>query len=334
MLYEIKKLKKTYDGRNVLDLDHLELERQKIIGLLGPNGAGKTTLLEILAFLLAPSKGSVRYKGRLVDYRSTGQVKLRQEVVLVQQQPILFSTSVSKNVEFPLKLRKFPRGEREKIVRELLALVGMEEFRDYRANRLSGGETQRVAIAQALACSPGVILLDEPTASVDVENQIAIEHIIRQINHEKGISVIFTTHDRVQASRVADEMVFLFDGKRASTIYENIFSGRVERENDGRYYFVTQNGIKLPVRGERSGWVKAFINPEQICINKTEPSPRENKYEGRLLQITDEKEKIRFLVDVGMPLSVLVQKEDFSELEFGIGEALWVSIPAEAIGVI
>ena len=334
MLYEIEKLKKAYDGRSVLNLDHLALEERKIIGLLGPNGAGKTTLLEILAFLLPPSNGSVRYKGRLVDYRSTDQVKLRQEVVLVQQQPILFSTSVSKNVEFPLKLRKFPRGEREKIVRELLVLVGMEEFRDYRANRLSGGETQRVAIAQALACSPGVILLDEPTASVDVENQIAIEHIIRKINHEKGISVIFTTHDRIQASRVADEMVFLFDGKRASTIYENIFSGRVERENDGRYYCVTQNGIKLPVRDEGSGWVKGFINPEQISINKTEPSPRENNYEGRLLQITDEKEKIRFLVDVGMPLSVLVQKEDFSDLGFGIGEALWVSIPAEAIGVI
>ncbi len=334
MLYEVEKLGKTYDERNVLDLDHLAFEREKIVGLLGPNGAGKTTLLEILAFILAPSKGLVRYKKKPVDYRSPSLVKLRQEVVLVQQQPILFSTSVSKNVEFPLKLRKIPKGKRGEIVEELLGLVGMEEFKESRANRLSGGETQRVAIAQALACSPAVILLDEPTASVDVENQITIEHIIRQINQEKGISVIFTTHDRIQASRVADEMVFLFEGKRASTIYENIFSGRIAKDRDGRYYCATQNGIKLPVRRDRSGLVKVFINPELISINKKEPSSREGLFKGRLLQVADEKDKVRILVDVGIPMSVLVPKENFSGLGISMGEELWVMIPPESIGMI
>jgi tungstate transport system ATP-binding protein len=99
----------------------------------------------------------------------------------------------------------------------------MRDFGHARAHKLSSGETQRVSIARALACFPEVILLDEPTANVDVENQIAIERIIREINRTKSISVVFTTHNMIQASRLADETVFLYEGKVARSIYENIF---------------------------------------------------------------------------------------------------------------
>ena len=99
--------------------------------------------------------------------------------MLVQQHCILFTATVWKNVEFPLTIRRIDKARRERIVEELLDLVGMAAFRHSKAHRLSGGETQRVAIAQALACFPEVILLDEPTANVDVENQITIERIVR-----------------------------------------------------------------------------------------------------------------------------------------------------------
>ena len=215
MLFELNNLKKTYDGRTVLDLERLSLDREKIISLLGPNGAGKTTLLEIMAFLSRPSSGEVWFNQEKVDFTTSKLIHLRRKVVLVEQQSILFTTRVWKNVAFPLRIRGTSKARRDQIVEELLDLVGMGAFRHAKAHKLSGGETQRVAIARALACSPEVILLDEPTANVDVENQIAIERIIQEINQTKGISVIFTTHNMIQASRLADETVFLYEGKVA-----------------------------------------------------------------------------------------------------------------------
>ncbi len=252
MLYKLKNLKKTYDQRTVLDLDRLCLERNRVIALLGPNGAGKTTLLEILAFLVRPNSGDIWFDSEKVNFIRGKLMALRKQVVLVQQQPILFSTTVFKNVEFPLKIRNTSKKKRERIVGELLALVGMEMFRHAIAHKLSGGETQRVAIARALACSPEVILMDEPTASVDVENQIIIEGIIREINRKKHISVIFTTHNLIQASRLADETVFLYEGRVAQSIYENIFSGRIEVGRKGDNYCVLQNGLRLRVPSKKN----------------------------------------------------------------------------------
>ncbi|MGD8981899.1 MAG: ATP-binding cassette domain-containing protein, partial [Desulfobacterales bacterium] len=109
MLYELKNIIKAYNGRAVLDLNHLCLQKGRVIGLLGPNGAGKTTLLEILAFLLAPTSGEIRFKQEKINSNIGGLIKLRRKVVLVQQHPILFTTTVYKNIDFPLKIRKTPK---------------------------------------------------------------------------------------------------------------------------------------------------------------------------------------------------------------------------------
>ena len=305
MLYELRNLKKTYDGRTVLDIDQLFLPAGKVLGILGPNGAGKTTLLEILAFLQPATSGEIRFNGSGVDFSTNSLINLRRKVVIVGQHPILFTATVSKNLEFPLGIRKLPKPSRQKIIDELLELVGMRPFREARGHKLSGGETQRVAIARALACSPKVILFDEPTANVDVENQIAIERIISEINKEKGISVIFTTHDMVQASRLAEDTLFLYDGKITHSTYENIFSGQIEATEGGSTYCRVQNRLRLKVRTHQSGRVRIFIDPTLVRITSNQSEVvRENTFCGRLIQLTDEQNRIRALVDVGIPLSV------------------------------
>ena len=334
MLYELKNLIKTYDKRTVLNLERLSLEKNKILGLLGPNGAGKTTLLEILAFLIRPSAGDVWFKKEMVNFTNGKLMDLRRKVVLIQQQPLLFTTTVFKNVEYPLKIRKTPKAKRERIVKELLDLVGMGMFTHASAHKLSGGETHRVAIAQALACFPEVILMDEPTASVDVENQINIERIIKEINRKKGISVIFTTHDMIQASRLADETLFLYEGKVAQSIYENIFSGQIEVDSKGYKYCVLNSGLKLRVSSQKVGSIRISIDPKAVKLNQKESSPSTyNSFKGTLIQLADEQTMVRALVDMGIPMSVLIPKEVFKSLHLDLGEEVRLYCPKDSIDV-
>ena len=332
MLYRIEDLIKSYGAREVLNLKNLSLEGGRIHGLIGPNGAGKTTFLEILAFLLPPTSGEIWYQEERVDFSSVRLSRLRKKVVLVQQHPILFTTSVFNNVVFPMRIRGKTQAERVSAVDELLGLVGMEAFRKAGAHRLSGGETQRVAIAQALACSPEVVLLDEPTASVDMENQIIIERIIRDINRDKGISVVFTTHDIIQASRLAHEIVYLFDGRIAESIHENIFSGHIVSGPDGQKYCKLQNNLRFPVITERSGHVRIAINPHAIDIRKDSLNGAgEDNLRGRLIQLTQELDHVRALINVGVPLSVLIPKERARDQELYVGEEVRLDFPPESI---
>jgi tungstate transport system ATP-binding protein len=324
MLYEIENLAKVYGGRKVLDVSLL-LERGKVTCFLGPNGAGKTTLLEVLAFISTPTSGVLRYKEDKVDFGKTDLVSLRKGVVLLLQKPILFSTSVYNNLEFPLKIRNIKKTEREKTVRQLLSLVGMERLSQAKAHKLSGGETQRVAIAQALACSPEVILMDEPTTSVDVENQIIIEGIIREINRLRGISVIFTTHDRLQASRLADNILFLHEGRVSLSINENIFSGIIEKDM-GITFCVLANGLKIPVMTEKTGPARISIDPAGVKHGNAQSG---YKVKGKVIQLTDEKEYVRALIDIGVPLSIIVNRADLP----AIGEEVFFAFDPEKVEV-
>ena len=334
MLYDLKNLTRNYGGRNVLDLS-LSLEKGRVIGLLGPNGAGKTTLLEVLSFLASPTSGEVYYKGARVDFGKSDLIRLRKEAVLVQQKPILFTASVFSNVEFPMKIRDVKKNEREKTVNQLLAMVGMESFSRATAHRLSGGETQRVAIAQALACSPEVILMDEPTASIDAENQIIIERIIRDINRLKGISVIFTTHDRIQASRIADKIVFIYEGRLTGDLHENIFSGFIEKDSEGKAFCVIQDNLKIPVKTDRTGQVRISLNPDAAGIISN-PVGIEDRFNinGRVIQLSYEKGSIRILIDIGVPLTVIMQPDNIKGVPPGIGENVRLSLNPEKIEVL
>jgi tungstate transport system ATP-binding protein len=333
ILYQLKNLVKAYDGRVVLDLKRLFLEKGKVIGLLGPNGAGKTTLLEILAFLLPPTSGEIWFKQEKAHLNVGKLMKLRRKVVLVQQQPLLFTTTVFKNVEFPLKVRKTPKGKRSRMVDELLDLVDMRSFRDADAHKLSGGQTQRVAIARALACSPEVVLLDEPMSSVDVENQVTLARIIHEISRQRGMSVVFTSHDVVQTSRLADDSIFLLDGKVAKSAYENIFSARIETGTGDHKFCTLPNGLQLKIKSEKTGPIRISIAPGELRLSPNTPKRSENTVKGKIVQLNEERIHVRALVDAEVPLNVLIPKESFNRYDTGIGDDVWVTCPVESIDI-
>ena len=213
MLYVLSKITRKYGSRTVLDIPLMEIEKGKIYALLGPNGAGKTTLLNILGFLEAPTAGDVFYHSTPVSFFESYLQHLRREVVMIDQHPILFTSTVYKNVEFGLRIRGISQKKRGIIIEETLDLVGMSDFIQAQAHRLSGGETQRVALARALAVSPEVLLCDEPTSNLDVENQAAIINTLKQINEQRKITIMFTTHYIYQVSSLAHHAFFLDQGK-------------------------------------------------------------------------------------------------------------------------
>lgn len=212
-LFEIKNLTKVYNGKKVLDVPFLTFEEGKIYALLGVNGAGKTTFLSILNLLLAPSTGSILYRGLNILNSQTDKVHIRREMTMVTQTPYLFNTTVEDNIAYGLRIRNFSRDQIGDIVSRCLVRVRLSGFEKRRARELSGGEVQRVAIARALAIEPRVLLLDEPTANVDIETISLIDELLEELNSKSQMSIIMATHDRNQAHHLAHKVFILEDGR-------------------------------------------------------------------------------------------------------------------------
>ncbi|KAF1082377.1 MAG: ABC-type tungstate transport system, ATP-binding protein [Candidatus Rifleibacterium amylolyticum] len=213
MLYELDGVKRLHGERAIVDIEQLAIETGKIYALTGPNGAGKTTLLQMLAFLERPDTGTIKFAGESVDFCEKHLRPLRRRVVLVDQQPILFSMSVFANVELPLKLRNVKSAERKVSVENALRQVDMLAFAEAMGGRLSGGEIQRVALARALVCRPEVLLLDEPTSNIDKQHQPIIEDLIRIANSDYKATVIFSTHSMPLVEKLADWHLLMEAGK-------------------------------------------------------------------------------------------------------------------------
>ncbi|PIE56885.1 MAG: hypothetical protein CSA34_00855 [Desulfobulbus propionicus] len=327
-IYLLEGVKRIYGDSTVLDIDRLEIEEGAMYSLVGANGAGKTTLLDILGFLAPPDRGAMHFRGQPVRPNEKSLRDLRQQVVMLDQHPIMFSTSVRKNVEFGLKARGVSRRERDGIVDEVLEVVNMRAFKQRNAKRLSGGETQRLALARALALSPAVFLCDEPTASVDAENKAAINDLLRRINQERGITIIFTTHERFQASSLAEKTLVLERGRLVSSIYENVFTCEVEITGDVTCCTINdQVSLQVPaaMAPARPGEYRMFVDPTAIeLVPRAQGDP--GILRGRIALMMEVQEQVRITVDAGIPVTVLIPKEMYRLRRPCLGDAVALRI--------
>lgn len=332
-LYVLRDVQQIFEGRTVLDLPELVLEAGQSYALLGPNGSGKTTLLHILAMLNAPAKGRVFYKGQEINWKANYLTPIRRELVLVDQHPIMFSTTVVKNVEYGLKVRRINSAKRRQTAMESLERVGMQDFAHRPAHLLSGGETQRVAIARAMACSPRVMLFDEPTASVDVENQAVIEKIIESIRKEREITVIFSTHKRLEASRLAENKVFLFEGKLSGPGGENLLPGSVVRRN-GRNVCILREKVEVEMDRVPEGPCRVLINSEKVRIYSMDQAGKmfsDGQIPGKVLQMTAEGDHIKVLMDIGFPIRSVMTRQEAAESGILVGDDVMVAFDPGAV---
>jgi tungstate transport system ATP-binding protein len=188
-------------------IDHVSYacEARPCTTVLGPNGAGKSLLLRLCHGLISPSSGRILWNG--LDVRA-----VRQSQAMVFQRPVLLRRTVAANIRYALSVRGIPRRQRRAIVSEALGQAGLLELAARPARVLSVGEQQRLALARAWALKPQVLLLDEPTASLDPAATQAVETLLGRIR-QTGTSIIMTTHDLGQARRLADEVLFLHRGR-------------------------------------------------------------------------------------------------------------------------
>lgn len=171
--------------------------------VVGPNGAGKSTLLRMCMGLVAPTSGKISWGGR-VDSKPTRRA-------LVFQRPVMLRRTVIANIAYGLRHADYPREKISARAEDLLARVGLADLAQRPARRLSGGEQQRLALARALARDPDLLLLDEPTASLDPAATRSVEEIVRAAA-QSGIKIVMASHDLGQMRRLAGEVVFMVRG--------------------------------------------------------------------------------------------------------------------------
>ena len=201
-------------GQTALEIPAMDIYAGQSYAVVGANGAGKSTLFKVLTLLVQPQQGQVLWRGQdIVKTTAWSPNRLRQHVVLVHQHPVMFRTSVFRNVAYGLNLRRVPRCEIVRRVEAALTWVRMETFATRPARSLSGGEAQRVALARALVVEPDVLLLDEPTANLDSRSCAVIEGLIQELQLTHGRTVLFTTHDMAQAYRLSDDVIALSQGR-------------------------------------------------------------------------------------------------------------------------
>lgn len=223
----------------VADLD-LAVAPGSMVALLGPSGCGKTTTMKMIAGLLTPTSGDVRFDGESV----VGVRPERRPVAMVFQKSLLFPhMTVRENVGFGLKMRKVPAAEIRSRVEEFLELVRLPGMADRRVGELSGGQEQRISLARALIVSPKILLLDEPLSALDANLRIEMRDLIRSVQSELDLTAVFVTHDQEEAVVLADKIALILDGRLqqyagAADFYQRPASVRVAR------FFGTDNLIE------------------------------------------------------------------------------------------
>lgn len=197
-MIELSSVIKRYGAKIALDIPDLIIGSGERVALIGPNGSGKTTLIRLIAGVIAPDAGTIQ----------TG-VLSRGEIGYLPQHAYAFDLSVQQNVELALE----HGHDRAKIAREALSRVGLLPLAHARANCLSGGETQRMALARILARRRKLLLLDEPTASADIQAIDQIERAILDYAKETGCTLVFSSHAPSQAMRLSTRVIALDGGK-------------------------------------------------------------------------------------------------------------------------
>ncbi len=198
--------KKVWGARDI----NLKVNDKEFIVFLGPSGCGKTTTLRMIAGLEEVTEGKVLLDGKDITYLPP---RFRDVSMVFQSYAVWPHMTVYDNIAFPLRMKKIPKDEIDKIVREVTKLVNIHEYIERYPRQLSGGQRQRVALARAIAVKPKIFLMDEPLSNLDAKLRVRMRTELKAIHHKTEATTIFVTHDQSEAMSMADRIVVMRAGR-------------------------------------------------------------------------------------------------------------------------
>lgn len=260
-IIELHNISKTYDDNTVLDKLSLDIKKNEFLTLLGPSGCGKTTTLKIIAGFEYADEGQVLFEGKEMNNLPPYE---RQVNTVFQKYALFPHMNIYENIAFGLKIKKMPKEEIDKKVKEMLKLVALEGFENRKVDSLSGGQQQRIAIARALVNEPKVLLLDEPLGALDLKLRQEMQIELKRMQQKLGITFIFVTHDQEEALSMSDTIIVMNKGKiQQMGTPEDIYN---EPENSFVARFIGESNIFDGVMLD--DFKVVFCDKEFDCVDK------------------------------------------------------------------
>lgn len=352
-LLEIRSLMVDRGGACVLQIPTFTLQRNETVALIGPNGTGKSSFLLALAGLLPIRSGEILYRQQPIvpGFASTGY---RRKLAMVFQEPLLFDKTVADNVAVGLKLRHINSREIDERVKSCLDRFRITHIADRSARKLSGGEAQRTSLARAFATNPEIILLDEPFVALDPPARQTLSEDLERVLRESGAAAVLTTHDQVDALRLADRMVVMQQGrivqsgtpseinKQPANEFvatfvgmENIFAGIVTDSVNGLYSVsVADKIMEIMGDGVPRESVVICIRPEYVVIslnNPDETSSTRNIFACTVSKIVQLGLFTKIYLDCGFSLVASITNQSFESLGLQPGSRVFASFKATAV---
>ncbi len=337
-----------------------ELRPGLVTAVVGHNGAGKSTLAQVIAGTLRLDSGTVSIGERVVDDAATFVPARRRGVAMVSQAPRIFThMSVLANVAFPLRVRGVGRAEARAAALEQLRAVGIADLASKRASDLSGGQAARVAIARALVFRPEVLILDEPTAALDVEATAQVSAVLRERLAGSGITTLLVSHDIAEVLSLASHMIVMGEGRiveegepaRVLASPASVFAARLAglnivsgppvarpgmvgvRVGDGALWAASDSVAP----GEESARVALTFPPEAVALSREEAhaSPR-SVLPGVVagIDVDGSLVSVHVALAQGVSVTARVTAAAWSDLGLGVGDRLWASVKATQVRAI
>ncbi len=347
----LKNISKSFGSLVAVDNVSLTVDPGEFICFLGPSGCGKTTLLRIITGFEFQTSGDISYGEKNLN----NVIPQKRDFGIVFQSYALFpNMTVQQNIAFGLKMRRMPQKLIDKRVDEMLELMGLAEWNKHYPSQLSGGQQQRVALARAIAIKPNVLLLDEPLSALDAKIRVRLRAVIKRLQQDLGITMIYVTHDQEEALSMADRIVVMRDGQlrqvgtpweiykkpKTSFIAEfvgtsNFFEGR-KKDNKivyGQYSFevseidmVDSEKIYLAIRPEDIEIVGTTIaSNDCVAANIVDVRAELITFLGSVVTVTVNLEGREMVIDIA-------QKE-FAKKPINKNDALHLYFPPDAFHV-
>ncbi len=334
-------------SHHVTEVD-LTADHGEVVGLIGPNGAGKTTTLRALAGLLPITRGHISFDGMVLADEAHQLPAHQRPVGFVFQDSLLFPhLSALDNVAFGPRARGAGKAQARQAAAKWLDRLEVAEFADRRPRQLSGGQAQRVAIARALASEPGLLLLDEPTASLDATAAMSLHTALREHLHSVSAVTVVVTHTALDALVLADRLVVMDRGAIVQVGSPTDVAAHPRTQHVAALVGLnllrgsaTDGVVRLPggtevVAAERlSGEAFAAFSPQAVSLFAERPSgsPR-NVWSGTVASITSHGDAVRVEMAAAVPLLADITPAALASLRLGRGSPVWASVKATEVTV-